>query len=573
MSHIPLLREIALVAATAVGVALVVGRLRMPAAAGLLLAGVFMGPYGAGFVRDTHAIESIAEVGVVLLLFTIGLEFSLARLRHIMQRVALGGLIQVAGTVSAVALGVMAIGATSGVAVFFGFVVALSSTALVLRVLAERRETEAPQGRFIVGALIFQDLCVVPMVLIVPMLSEGKQAGSLVIALALLKAVAVIALVLSLARVIVPRLFFLVAASRSREVFLLAVVAICAGTAWVTSLAGLSLALGAFLGGVVVADTDYRHRALGDMLSLRDVFVSFFFVSLGMFFDVEVLAAAPLAVLAWFITFVLVKGAVATVAALAMRFPPRVAWLAGLGLAQFGEFGFVLVKLGVQSQVVSEVEVKPLLAAGIISMFLTPILVQVAPHVTAGERLLAPLARLMGARGIEELDHEPALEGHVVVVGYGFAGETLAAGLRRLGVRHAILELNPENVRRGREVGAPVFYADATSEEALGHAHIATARAVVITINDLSATERVVEAAQRVAPAAHIVARTHYLAERQVLLRQGVIRVVAEEGEGMLQVLAQLFRVLEVPPNVQQGELERARELADSWAPQKNGRL
>lgn len=504
----------------------------------------------------------------MLLLFTIGLKFSLSRLMHVLCSVALGGLLQVGGTFGLVVAGVMALGMPRAQAIFYGFTIALSSTAIVLRALTERRELDAPHGRFLVGTLIFQDLCVVPMVLIVPLLVGGEEgAGAAEIGLALGKAVLVVVAVLGTSRLIVPRVMRWVAASRSREVFLLAVLSLCAGTAWLASLAGLSLALGAFLGGLVVADTEYSHRAMGDMLPLRDVFVSFFFVSLGMFFDARVVVGAPLQVLSLVLGLILGKGVIATLAALVMRFPPRAAWLAGVGLAQFGEFGFVLVRLATRVGVVQPAEVEPLLVAGIISMFLTPLLLQGAPHITAGERLLAPLAKLLRAKGIEEAAlSAKELQNHVVVIGYGVAGRLVTTTLRSIGIHHVILELNAENVRRGRKRGDPVFYADATSAEALHHAHIEQARCAVIMINDAQANERVVEVIQRQAPSVPIVVRTHYLAAQDRLFALGAQRVVVEEVEGSVEVLSQVMRKLDIPRNVIEAEIKLARGATKATA-------
>lgn len=561
MEQLPLLEEISIVAAAAVVVAVVTGRFRLPAVAGLLLSGALVGPHALGLVADTHAIEVIAEVGVVLLLFTIGLEFSLSRLKHIFRQVALGGVFQVGGTFGLVVAIAIALGAQQGQAVFFGFAVALSSTAIVLRALTERRELDAPHGRFIVGTLIFQDLCVVPMVLIVPLLGDTHDgAGAVEIGLALGKAAAVVVGVLGLSRLVVPRIMQWVEASGSREIFLLAVLSLCVGTAWLTSLAGLSLALGAFLGGLVVADTEYSHRAMGDMLPLRDVFVSFFFVSLGMFFDARVLLDAPWEVLLLVLGLILGKGLIATLAALVMRFPPRAAWLAGVGLAQFGEFGFVLVRLATHAEIVKPEEVETLLAAGIISMFLTPLLLKGAPHIAAGERMLAPLAKLLRAKGIEEADVSPdVMRDHVVLVGYGVAGGLVASTLRRLNIEHVILELNAENVRRGRSVGDRVFYADATSAEALSHAHIEQARCAVIMINDPKATQRVVDAVRRQAPRVPTVVRTHYLAEHPHFVTLGASRIVVEEVEGGVEVMTQVMRELSIPRNVIESEIQSVR--------------
>jgi monovalent cation:H+ antiporter-2, CPA2 family len=562
MTSLPILNELAIIAAVAVLVTVLLHRLKLPTVAGLLAAGALIGPHGLGLISAADDIEALAEVGVVLLLFTIGLEFSLVRLQRILRQVALGGVLQVASTISAVALIAGAFGVASPTAVFYGFVFALSSTAIVLRALSERQELDAPHGRFIVGTLIFQDLCVVPMVLIVPLLAPNAGAGvrALPILLALAKAALVVAAILTLARFVVPRALGWVAASRSREVFLLAILAICIGTAWVTSLAGLSLALGAFLGGMVVADTEYGRRALGDVLPLRDVFVSVFFVSLGMLFDVGVVAARPGQVALLLLGFLLLKGLMATAAALAMRFPARVAWLSGVGLAQFGEFGFVLAQLGVASKVVEPAAIQPLLTAGIASMFLTPLLVRAAPHITAGERLLGPLERLLGARSIVEADSaESEFVDHVIIVGYGVAGRFAAAALARCQVRYVALELNAETVRAARGRSEPVYYGDATSEEALGHAQLRTARALVLLINDAHAAKRVIDTAQRVAPDVPILIRARYLAERDALLAMGARDVVAEEVEGTVEILSRLLRWLETPRNVIEDSIRDVR--------------
>lgn len=553
LSTVPLLDELAVIAAIAVAVTVVLSRLRLPTVAGLLAAGALLGPFGFGLVHSVEGIEVLAEVGVVLLMFTIGLEFSLARLRAVFQRVAVGGLLQVGLTTAAVAAVALGAGLALPQAVTLGFVFALSSTAIVLRALTDRGEIDAPHGRFILGTLVFQDLCVIPMVMVIPLLRVGAAAENvaLQIVFAVVKATAVVLATILAARVLVPRALGWVDASRSREVFLLAILALCIGTAWLTASAGLSLALGALLGGMVVADTEYGHRAMGDILPLRDAFVSAFFISLGMLFDVRVVAAAPVEVAALTVGFVAGKGVLATVAALSMRFPARVAWLAGVGLAQFSEFGFVLVRLAEDEGVLDAARTGPLLAAGIVSMFLTPLLVGIAPRITAGERLLAPLERLIGVRGIDEAAEEAAdLAGHVVIVGFGLAGRFAARALAAGGVPFLVLELNADNVRRGKADALPVYYGDATSLEALGHARLHRARLLVVLINDPQAAKRVTDTARRVAPHVPVLIRTRYLAEREALLRVGAHDVVAEEVESAVEVIARMLRRLETPRNI-----------------------
>jgi CPA2 family monovalent cation:H+ antiporter-2 len=513
--------------------------------------------------HDPEAIEVIAEVGVIFLLFTIGLEFSLSRLKNIFRQVALGGLLQVGVTTLVTSLVCLSMNLSIPEAIVYGFVFALSSTALVLRTLGERGELDAPHGRFIVGTLIFQDLCIVPMVLIVPLLINGldKPETWQAIMLALVKAALVVVLLFAISRKVIPLLFRWVNASRSNEVFILTVLCLCIGTAYLTSLTGLSLALGAFLAGMIVADTDFRHRAMGDILPLRDVFVSFFFVSLGMFFDFQLLAEKPVEVGLLLLAFIGGKGLIAILAASFMRFPPRAAWLAGVGLAQFGEFGFIILQLAIQEGVVIENEIGTLLNAGILSMFLTPLLVYKAPHFTAGERALDPLAKLLRARSAEELeDRTVGHSDHVVVIGYGLAGRLLTNSLSRLKIEAVALEMNSDNVELGRKLGDPVYYADATSEEALGHAHVESCRAIVIMINDNQAIERVISTIARMKVEAPVFVRTQYMRGSEKLQNELPVNIVASEVEGGLEILSLVLNQLQIPRNLIIREVDQARE-------------
>jgi monovalent cation:H+ antiporter-2, CPA2 family len=580
MGHLPFLQDLVVVVLLGVAVTLLGSRvLRLPTAAALLLSGAMAGPHAMALVRSSETIEVLAEVGVVLLLFTIGLEFSLARLRRVARQVVVGGSLQVGLTGLATFAIAKAAGATVGHAVFYAFVVALSSTAIVLRSLSERREIDSPHGRFVVGALIFQDLCVVPMMLVVPLLGgeAGEGAGTFAIALALGKAVLVVVLILLVSRLAVPRFFAWVDRTRSREVFLLGVVAVCIGTAFATSLVGLSLALGAFLGGMVVADTEYGHRAMGDILPLRDIFMSIFFVSMGMLFDASVLVESPLLVLLLVLGFVVGKALVATVAAMAMRFPGRVAVVAGIGLAQFGEFGFVLATVADASGVISWAEIRELFNAGLISMFFTPVLVRLAPHMSAGARVLRPLERLLGARGVDEAPETVAARwsGHVVLVGYGVAGRLLASSLERLDAPYLVLELNADTVRQASAEGVPIYYGDVTSAEALEHARVSRARAVVLLINDRRDAVRAVDALRSVAPEVPVLLRTHFLSDVPELVRRGARDVIVEEVEAGVEMLARVLRWFDVPRNVMEEELSAARQpgrpaIRPMAAPRKN---
>ncbi len=569
MEQVALLDELAIIATLGVLVTVVLSRFKLPTVAGLLLAGALLGPYGFKLVSSVHAIETLSEIGVVLLLFSIGLEFSLDRLKDVFRQVALGGTLQVGLTMLAAAGIAWAVGEPLGRSLFYGFVFALSSTAIGLRALMDNRELDAPHGRFIVGTLIFQDLCVVPMVLIVPLLAANQSgiAVTKLLGLALGKAALVVLAIVLLARFVVPKVLALVDASRSREVFLLAVLSLCIGTAWITSLAGLSLALGAFLGGMVVAGTEYGHRAMGDILPLRDAFVSVFFVSLGMLFDIHVVIAHPFLVLALMVGFLFGKSLIAGLSAMALRFPARVGVLAGVGLGQFGEFGFVLARLAESSGVVTHAALGPLMAAGIGSMFLSPVLMRLAPQARWMEKLLSPLERLFGTRWVNNQDEDEGLQAlreHVIVVGYGVAGRLAVNALADCSIPYVILELNALNVQAGRAEKHPIYYGDATNVETLEHFKIADARALVLLINDPQAAARVVDTVRRVLPKLPVLMRTRYLGEKSQLMAMGATDVVAEEVEAGVEVAARLMRWCDVPRNRIDERLQDARDATQT---------
>ncbi|UJR80454.1 cation:proton antiporter [Sandaracinus amylolyticus] len=568
MEHIPHLDQLALVAGLGVLVSVLLAKLRLPAVAGLLFAGALAGPRGLALVVSTDAIAALAEIGVMFLLFSIGLELSLERLRAILRDAAVGGVLQVTLTIAVTFMIARALGHGIAASVLYGFVFALSSTAIVLRTLTERRELDAPHGRFLVGALILQDLCVVPMVLVVPVLARGGEAidAGAEMAWALVKAGVLVAAVLLVSRWLVPRALAWVDSSGSREVFLLAVLGLCLGTAWLTSLVGLSLALGAFLAGMMLAETDFGDRALGDVLPLRDAFVSIFFVSLGMLFDVQVVLDHPLEIALLLLAFVLGKGLIATFAALVMRFPARAAWLAGVGLANFGEFGFVLANLGLERRVIAPHDTQLLLGAGILSMFLTPLLSTLAPRIPA-ERALAPFAHLLRARPLRELEVCPARSGHVVVAGSGMGGRLVADALARCGIGHVVIDSDAQSARTARDRGEAVVYGEPTSRTVLAHAGLGSASALVLVGTDPSAVARAVTAARAIAPKVPILVRAHYVREGASLEERGASDVVSDEIETGVEIVARVLRRLEVPRNVIEARLREARsELPEECA-------
>jgi monovalent cation:H+ antiporter-2, CPA2 family len=541
-----LLQELVLVLAVAVGVVVVLTKLQMPAIAGFIVAGALVGPSGFGLTSDVALIQSLAEGGVVLLLFTIGLEFSIARLKSFWELIALGGGLQVGLTTAGVAGLSVLRGYTWQQGVFFGFLVSLSSTAIVLRALSERNEVDAPHGRMIVGALIFQDLCVVPMMLVTPMLGGAVGNGAVDVLLALGKAGALVLVTLVVGRQILPRILFRVAATRRRELFLLAVLLVCVGVAWLTSMSGLSLALGAFLAGIVLADSEYGAHALSEVLPFREALASLFFISVGMLFDARVVLDDP-ARIAMLVFLVLGgKAVVATAASLLMRLPARVAVLSGIGLAQVGEFSFVLIGVGATAGLVSALDQRVFVAVAVLTMVVTPLLVRLGPRLAAGASRLRALEKLLGTRGVTELQTPEAKvkwTNHVIVAGWGVTGQRVTQALSGAGVPWLVVELNPTVSAAKAKEGLPFFFGDVTSEEVLLAAGIDRAKALLLLINDGEGARRALKVARGLAPTLPILVRVAYQRDVEDVKKLGATQIVAAEEEG---ANAAMWRALEL---------------------------
>jgi monovalent cation:H+ antiporter-2, CPA2 family len=524
--------------------------IRLPAIVGLLLAGAAMGPHGLSLVSDVHRVEVLAEIGVVLLLFTIGLEFSLAQLLRMWKTLIGGGGGQVVLCIAAVAAATFWRGGGGWEKpLFFGFLAALSSTAIVLRLLGERGQLGSPAGRIALGVLLFQDLCIVPLMLLTPFLA-GKGAGSSDLAFTLLKAAAVVAGVLLAARWVVPPILLRVVRTRSRELFLTLLLVLCLGTAWLTSLAGLSLALGAFLAGLAISESEYSHQAMAEAIPFRDAFGSLFFVSIGMLMDVVFVAKNLPVVAAVVVAVIVLKTLTAVIPALALGNALHVSLNAGLALAQVGEFAFVLSRSGRELGLIDAVENQIFLSASVLTMVVTPALL------LAGRKLSerAPDKRF-GSEAAQQSAAEPEhghaqLENHVVIAGYGVNGQNLARALMSAGIPYLVLEMNPETVRSARARGEPLHYGDCTRAAMLESLGIARARMYVVAISDAASTRQSVSLARSLNPDLYILVRTRFVAEIEELTVLGADQVIPEEFETSIEIFARVLDQFEVPRNV-----------------------
>lgn len=561
--HTPqLFGDLLIILLVSVPVAFLCLRLKLPLLVGLMLTGIAIGPYGFGLVKELEGIELLAEIGVMLLLFTIGLEFSLRRLREMKTLVLIGGGLQVIVTVAVTAAAAVLFGRGVGQAIFFGFLVALSSTAIVLKSYVERREVDAPHGRAAVGILLFQDISIVLMLLIVPLLGGEDIVSFTSIVLSLGQSLLALVIIVLAAWFLLPKFLKRVIRLRSTEVFLLTVVLLCLGMSWVTSSFGLSLALGAFIAGVVLADSDYSHQVTTEVLPFRDVFNSLFFVSIGMLLSLSALASNLGTVVVLVLLLIIGKAFIVWGIILLLGFPQRIAIMAGLGIAQVGEFSFVLAKAGRNAELLPGGDYQTFLAASIISMIATPFLISAAPRIGYFVQSLFSDAKDLGddeAGDIHETQTGKGLKEHVIIVGYGLNGRNLARVLRAVDVPYIILELNGEVVRRGREKGDRIMFCDATRRDGLTHAGIDDASALVLAMSDPQAARRTVKQAREMNEDIHIIVRTRYVSEITELFELGANEVIPEEFETSIEIFSRVLHRYGIPHNVIEEQIDKIR--------------
>ena len=538
MEELSLLTSMAIV----LGIALIGGMaarlIRLPVILGYLLSGIVIGPHTLGVIRDVGEVETLATIGVALLMFTLGIEFSLKALRRVGKVAVFGGAAQIVATA---ALGLMVgwlLGWPIREAILFGLFISLSSTIIVLKTLMDRGELGSPHGRVMLGILLVQDLSVVPMMVILPSLGESGTALLGVLGWAILKAVLFLGAIIVLGFWVLPWFMRRVAGVRSRELFLLTVVCLCLGAAVGADHVGRSFALGAVVAGLIVSESDYAHQALADIRPLRDIFAVLFFVSLGMLIDPSFIAAHPGEVVAVVTTIVLGKFVITSLVPRAFGYSGKTVLFVGSGLFQIGEFSFVLAALALKLEIISNDLYSLTLTAAVITMLLTPF----AMGLTSGlyHRLIQRerVARFFAARlDPGALEEGKQLSRHVVICGYGQVAKNLGRVLERRKFSYLVIDIDPRVIDAAREGGIPCVYGDASNPEILAQAELERARVLVVTFPDPIATRLAVENARRINPRLDVVARIHGDEDAEVLRKLGVAELVRPELEAGLEII------------------------------------
>ncbi|MGM0771209.1 MAG: cation:proton antiporter [Halobacteriota archaeon] len=525
-------------------------RIKLSPILGFLVTGIIAGPHMLGVINEVEQVEILADIGIILLLFTIGVEMSIKELWDIKRFVLVGGGLQVMVTTALVYYISLYMGYNSGTSLFLGFLVSLSSTAIVLKLLQEKGEMPTPHGKISLGILIFQDIVIVPMILLTPMLAGIPSTSGDSTVTFLLKGLGIILFVIVSARWIVPEMLFRIVKTRNRELFLLAILFTVLGTAWLTSKAGLSMALGAFLAGLIISESEYSHQAIGNMLPFKDVFISFFFVSIGMLMNVSFFLENISILLILTAIVILLKSITSGIVTFILGYPLRTTIITGLTLSQVGEFSFILSSFGREFGLLNDELYQTFLAVSIVTMAATPF-VMTGSHdlsLKIQKKVKNPiLINGLYSNSMTPVKEEEELEDHLIIVGYGFNGKTVSNAAKTAGIPYVILETNPETVRHERKQGERIYYGDATHELILDSVNIRSARVLVIGISDIIATRKVIDVAKRLNPEIYIIARTRYMNEIENLSQLGADEVIPEEYETSVEIFSRLLKKYLVP--------------------------
>lgn len=534
-------------------------KVKVPSLVGFLIAGILIGPSSLGIITNTHNIEVIAEVGVVLLLFSIGIEFSMKKLLKIKRLVFGGGFLQILITTFFISLFSFYFFKDIKIALFLGFLISLSSTAVILKILADKGDIDTPHGKIMVGILIFQDLFVVVLMLLIPLLA-GEAITTQEIFIKVAKAFLIILFVFISSRVIFPYFLHQIVKTKSRELFIISIIVICLGIAILTSYMGLSLALGAFLAGLIISESEYAHQALSDILPFKESFMGLFFVSVGMLMNLNFIFENFLLIISSLFIVIFIKVVALLIVMYILKTSQRVSILSSISLAQIGEFSFVLAFAAKESNLIGDNIYQLILSVTVITMILSPFMINLAYRVSENTERLSILKKFF--KNIKDYEEIKAIKknDHVIIIGFGLNGRNLAKILKDLNIPYVILETNSVTVSDMKKKGEPIYFGDGTSIDVLRHLGLDRARAVVIAISDASATRRMVSIIRKENNKIYIIVRTRYLAEVEDLRKLGANEVIPEEFETSIEISSRVLKYYHFPSNIIYDVAEKLRE-------------
>lgn len=544
MDGLKFFHQLIIILGFSIPVIYVFNKIKLPSIIGFLITGIIIGPFGLRLIDDTAGIQLLAEIGVAFLLFTIGIEMRFTRFLKNLSELLLTGGLQILCTFIAGMLIGLAMQLNINQAVFIGFILAHSSSALVLKILKDRRDEDSPQGRTSVGIILLQDVMVVPMMLLIPFLAGGSGPGAPIIIWKLVKSALIIAVILAAARYIVPFVLEKLVSMNMRDISLIASLVITMGIAWITESLGLSLAIGAFLAGIALSDTDFTHQIISDINPFRDVFLSVFFVSFGMILNIDFLRENTCYILLASLIIISVKAAIVWGIIKFLKQPLRAALLSGVLLSQIGEFSFVLASQGFKNNIIDVNIYQTFIGAAVLTFIVTPLLVSLVYYL---------LARKISSVATPEIKPDSCVDmsNHVIICGMGLNGRNLVKVLKKTAINYVIVDLNYQKIKKSKSKGDKnTIWGDASNVEILRRANVAAARVIVIAISDRFLTKSCLSQAKALNPRLHVIVRTKYVADIEDLLALGADDVIPEEFETSIQIFSRVLRMFHVPNSI-----------------------
>ena len=519
-------------------------RLQLPAILAYLVAGVLVGEHGLSLAQEHVDYEHFAELGIVFLLFTLGLEFSLPKLVAMRHLVITVGSLQVAISLALFMIVAMFFGQSFAAAITIGGILALSSTAIVIRQLSESGGMKKKSGQLSVAVLLFQDVAVVPLLIVIPLLAQGGDSSFILALLfALVKGVFVVSLLLFAGKWLLPRLFNLIAQVRTDELFVLTTLLVTLVASALTQWFGLSMALGAFLAGMMLGESQYKHQLEADIRPYRDILLGLFFVTVGMKLNIGVVFSSPIIIISLLFCFMIVKILVIVLLAKRAGESPKDAWAAGIMLAQMGEFGFVLIALASQVEILPETTASILLGTGVLSMAITPYMVS---HARSWALWLSR-EKQPDTQALEELPQNITLKDHVIICGFGRIGQTVSRFLKQESIDFVAIDIDPLRTTKAREAGENVLFGSSRQAELLHAAHLSKAKLVVIAFGEDKQSIDVIQKVRSLSPDVPILVRTRNDDQLDELHAAGANEVVPESLEGSLMLVSQVLSLTGVP--------------------------
>ncbi|RJP73602.1 MAG: sodium:proton exchanger [Ignavibacteriales bacterium] len=545
MNKIQVIQQIVIILSVSLAIIFLFKRINLPSIPGFLIAGIIIGPHGLGLIKEISIIEAMAEIGVILLLFTIGLEVSVSKIKQLKNLILVSGSWQLFLTMLISGASFFFWGLELKQSIFLGLLVSISSTAIVLKLLTDKNEIDSPHGKFALSISIFQDLAFVPIIVIIPILSTSKDSDILIGVNKLLISFVLFILAVVIFRFALPKLLKQLAEIRLREAFTIGVILLILGSSYITESIGLSLALGAFIAGLILSETDFSHQVVADIIPLKDAFNSLFFVSIGLLLDVNYILQFPVPSIILTIGLIFIKALVIFSIIVFMKYPPRVGIVAGFLLAQVGEFSFVLIHVGMNYKIISSDQYAAFLTSSVATMLLTPVIYQVVPKLSQRLTKYDSLADSSMKKSKEK-----SLMNHVIIGGYGMNGKNLARVLKETGIKFIALELNPKTVREFKEKNENLIYGDITKREVLEEAGIKTASVICFLISDPLSTRFGIKMVKELNPKVHCIVRTRYINEVEELIKIGADEVIPEEFETSLQIFTKVLQKYHIPLNI-----------------------